>query len=73
MITLVTQNLCVYTHAAADAYSLSLPYTIVDTGQVRCYDNRTEISYPRLAKRSSVRTPITTATSRLTATTAMAR
>lgn len=24
-----------------------LPYTIVDTGQVRCYDDRTEIAYPQ--------------------------
>jgi len=26
----------------------SLPYTIVDTGQIRCYDNRTEIKFPGL-------------------------
>ena len=26
---------------------LALPYAIVDTGQVRCYDNRTEIAIPQ--------------------------
>ncbi len=26
---------------------LSVPYTIVDTGQIRCYNNTTEIEYPK--------------------------
>jgi hypothetical protein len=43
-ITLITYRLCVHTHAADDTYSL--PYSIVDTGQIRCYDNHTEVNYP---------------------------
>ncbi len=40
MMIAFTLGLCRLAHAMA------LPYTVVDTGQVRCYDNRTEIEYP---------------------------
>ena len=39
------------THGRADEpvtdEAPSWPYAIVDTGQIRCYDNRTEIAYPQ--------------------------
>jgi Protein of unknown function (DUF1566)/EF hand len=33
--------------ALGTAVCEELPYPVVDTGQVRCYDNRTEITYPK--------------------------
>ncbi len=33
-------------HPALAQGAEPLPYTIVDTGQQRCYDNRGEIPYP---------------------------
>ncbi len=45
-------NILAATLAALGLYGLEaaaegMPYTIVDTGQIRCYDDRTEISYTR--------------------------
>lgn len=31
-------------------FAADLPYSIVDTGQIRCYNNRTEIEYPKAGK-----------------------
>ena len=33
--------------AQAEGTSTALPYCIVDTGQIRCYNNRVEIRYPK--------------------------
>ncbi len=47
--------LCLFGQIHATDDDPSLPYTIVDTGQIRCYDDRAEISYPRPA---SMRRPL---------------
>ena len=38
---------CIPGVSAAEVSVSNLPYTIVDTGQVRCYSDRTEIKYPK--------------------------
>ena len=45
MIFQAAHGLCRLTYAADDTYSL--PYPIVDSGQIRCYDDHTEIKYPK--------------------------
>lgn len=45
-LSFIIRNLLL-TVISVSAYSQSVSYPIVDTGQVRCYDDRNEISYPR--------------------------
>jgi len=49
-VTLAAAALLLCATGALHGAERSLPYPIVDTGQVRCYDSRGEIAYPKLGE-----------------------